>query len=85
MSWIKAPSMNSQSCPGIKDFVRPTVKYVKCHVCGGRVEIWSDENEGYCIDCNSEWKTPDESASCLEYCEHADKCRSIIEREKTMK
>jgi DNA-directed RNA polymerase subunit RPC12/RpoP len=27
--------------------------YVKCHVCGGTVEIWSDEDAGVCLDCGA--------------------------------
>jgi hypothetical protein len=54
------------------------MKYVKCHVCEGDVEIWSDEDVGVCIDCGAEWRRLDRSASCLQYCEYADKCREII-------
>ena len=25
--------------------------YVKCSICGGRVEKWEDEKIGYCLDC----------------------------------
>lgn len=67
-----------ETCPGLRDFLRPTMKYVECHVCGGDVEIWSDEDVGVCIDCGAEWRRPDRIASCLEYCEYADKCREII-------
>jgi hypothetical protein len=38
MSWIKMPTMADRTCPGIREFTRPTVRYVKCHVCGGNVE-----------------------------------------------
>ena len=69
---------NPQACPGIRDFIRPTMKYVKCHLCGGDVEIWSDEDTGACINCGAEWVKPDKEASCLEYCEYADKCKEII-------
>ncbi len=71
-----------ETCPGIRDFIRPTMKYIKCHVCGGDVEIWSDEEKGVCLDCGAEWARPDEEASCLEYCEYADKCREIINSKK---
>jgi hypothetical protein len=42
------------------------------------VEIWSDEDAGVCLDCGAEWKRAEENASCLDYCEYADKCREII-------
>jgi hypothetical protein len=76
---IRRPTPNStQTCPGIQDFVRPNIKYVKCHECGGTVEIWSDEEKGVCLDCGAEWLRPEKEASCLGYCEYADKCRGII-------
>jgi len=67
-----------QTCPGISKFVRPTMTYVKCHVCGNDVEIWSDEDVGVCLKCGAEWHRPEKDASCLEYCEYAEKCREII-------
>ena len=79
----KSTPKNPLTCPGLREFLRPTVKYVKCHICGGDVEIWSDEDVGICDECGAEWKAPDKNASCLEYCEYADKCREIIEQRKT--
>jgi len=73
---------NPQTCPGLRELLQPTLAYVKCHVCGGNVEIWSDEDKGECIECGAEWKRPDKTAACLEYCEYADKCRGIIESRK---
>ncbi len=58
------------------------MSYVKCHSCGGSVEVWSDEDGGECLDCGAEWKKPDGGNSCLEYCEYADKCREIIASRK---
>jgi predicted amidophosphoribosyltransferase len=66
------------TCPGLDRFVRPTVTYVKCPVCGGDVEIWSDEETGTCLNCGSEWRPPEREASCLEYCEYAEKCKELI-------
>lgn len=67
-----------QTCPGLERFLRPKVSYVRCHVCGSTVEIWSDEDVGVCLDCGAEWPRPEPDASCLEYCEYADQCREII-------
>jgi hypothetical protein len=58
------------------------MRYVKCHLCGGDVELWSDEDTGVCIECGAEWVRPDLTASCLDYCEYADRCRDIIARTK---
>ena len=30
--------------------------YVECDVCGGRVEVWNDENTSICLDCGAEWE-----------------------------
>ena len=73
---------NPKTCPGLRDFLRPTPSYVKCHICGSDVEIWSDEESTICDSCGAEWKKPDENASCLSYCEYAAKCREIINARK---
>lgn len=73
---------NPQTCPGLRDFLQPKPAYVKCHVCGSDVEIWSDEDKTNCADCGAEWKRPDENAACLTYCQYADTCRGIIEARK---
>jgi len=78
VSFRRPAPTNPLTCPGIRDFIRPTMTYVKCHVCGGDVEIWSDEGVGVCLECGAEWRRPDENASCLEYCEYAERCREII-------
>ena len=75
--WRPTPT-SAEACPGIRDLLRPTMRYVKCQACGGSVEIWSDEDTGVCLDCGAEWAPPDRKASCLEYCEYADNCREII-------
>jgi len=82
MSYKEKSVKNPQTCPGLKNFLRPTLSCVKCHVCGGNVEIWSDEDTGICNDCGAEWKKPDKKASCLEYCQYADQCRGIIASRK---
>ena len=80
---MRRPEVTSaETCPGIKDFIRPTMKYVKCHSCVGSVEIWSDEDAGVCLDCGATWARPEKGASCLDYCEYADQCREIIEARK---
>ena len=30
--------------------------YVECDVCGGRVEVWDDEDASVCLDCGAEWR-----------------------------
>lgn len=76
MSFIKVPSSNH--CPGIDEYIRPTVSYGECEKCSGRVEYWSDEDYGLCIDCEARHEKKDEKPSCLEYCDYADVCKGII-------
>ncbi len=75
---MRGKRFTPQTCPGLERFLRPKVSYVRCRVCGGTVEIWSDEDTGICLDCGAEWRPPQPDASCLEYCEYADQCREII-------
>jgi len=69
---------NYPTCPGITKFVRPTPEYLTCQKCLARVEIWSDESETKCGKCGAHVSR--EVASCLDYCEFADKCKEIIEK-----
>ena len=80
MSFLKRPSENY--CPGISDYVRPKVDYEKCSKCGGRLEFWSDEEKGACLDCGEITKKKEKTPSCLDYCEYADKCKGIIMTKK---
>lgn len=82
MSWIRIPTTAKNTCPGIRDLVRPTLRYGKCHLCDGYVEIWSDEDNVVCIDCGAKWTIPDDEASCLDYCEYAEECKRIIANRK---
>ena len=34
--------------------VSQSMVYVECDVCGGRVEVWNDENTSVCLDCGAE-------------------------------
>jgi hypothetical protein len=76
VSFLRRPSENT--CPGIEEFIRPTIKYKVCEKCGGRVEVWSDEGTGVCLDCGERWTKKEPKPSCLDYCEYAAKCRGII-------
>ena len=76
------PETQKQTCPGIDDFIRPTIKYVKCHICGGDVEVWSDEDDGICIDCGNKCLIAEEKSSCLDYCQYSDQCKEIIKKRK---
>jgi len=83
MSFRRSKPTSPETCPGIKTFIRPTLAYTKCVSCGGDVEIWSDEDAGVCLKCGKTWPRPDNNASCLDYCDYADKCREIIKAHAT--
>ncbi len=76
MSFLKRPS--GYFCPGLSDYVRPTLEFEECDKCGGMVEFWSDEVEGVCMDCGAKHRKKEETPSCLEYCEYAGVCKGII-------
>ncbi len=69
---------NPATCPGISQFMQPTPSSIKCPRCGEDVEIWSDETEVQCPNCGLT-VTRDKVQSCLDWCEHAEKCRELIE------
>ena len=77
---ISLASSNAESCPGIKKFLRPKPEYIPCHHCGGNVEIWSDEEVVLCDICEKQVCRPEKEASCLDWCEFADKCKEIIQK-----
>lgn len=71
-----------ESCPGIKNFLRPKPEYIQCPNCAGSVEIWSDEETAVCDICGEKVGRPEKVQSCLDWCEYAAKCRAIIENKK---
>ncbi|MFW6122288.1 MAG: phosphohydrolase [Petrotogales bacterium] len=75
-------SSNAESCPGIKKFLRPKPEYITCPNCSVNVEIWSDEETAVCDICGKEVSRQEKEQSCLDWCEHADKCRKIINSKK---
>ena len=36
--------------------VSQNMAYVECEACGGRVEVWNDENTSVCLDCGADWQ-----------------------------
>ncbi|MFA5364519.1 MAG: phosphohydrolase [Candidatus Bathyarchaeia archaeon] len=71
-----------ETCPGIKNFIRPKLEFIVCPNCASNVEIWSDEDTAVCDICGKEVHRLEKNASCLDWCEFADKCRAIIESKK---
>ena len=73
-------NMMGRTCPGLDNLLRPKPEFIKCPHCGGDVEIWTDENEGVCINCGA--KVSRKTQSCLDWCKYADKCREILAERK---
>ncbi|MEM3003882.1 MAG: hypothetical protein QXK96_01105 [Candidatus Bathyarchaeia archaeon] len=65
------------TCPGVSRFVRPKPESITCPKCRKALEIWSDEDRTRCDGCGAQVIRESE-ASCLDYCEYADKCRDLI-------
>lgn len=61
-------------CPGSQKFREPQPESIKCPNCGGEVEIWSDEIQVICPNCNNKILRPQEGASCLDWCKYAKEC-----------
>lgn len=77
---LTRPSL-PDTCPGITKFIRPTPESIVCQSCGKNLEIWSDEDEVKCDGCGAQ-VSKEKGASCLDYCEYANKCRDIINKRK---
>jgi predicted RNA-binding Zn-ribbon protein involved in translation (DUF1610 family) len=67
--------MTDIRCPGAVN-LRLEVKV--CPVCGGEVEIFTDEYKTICPNCGSEIFR--DLASCIDWCPYAKRC--LAEREK---
>ncbi len=52
--------------------------YEVCKTCGGRVDVWSDEDKGSCLDCDAKWEKKEKAPSYLDYSAYAAKCKGII-------
>jgi hypothetical protein len=72
-----------RTCLGIDNYARPKPEYITCSNCGSEVEIWTDEDDAECTDCGL--KVSRNMQSCLEWCEYADKCKQIIEKNKNVR
>jgi HD superfamily phosphodiesterase len=60
-------------CPGSEGVKRPTPENIKCPFCSGEVEIWTDEVEAVCPNCEKT-VAREQRQSCLEWCSYAKEC-----------
>jgi len=69
------------TCPGLNDLLRPKPTFIKCPNCENDVEIWTDEDKAECLECGA--KVSRNMHSCLDWCEHAEKCENIVRDKNT--
>lgn len=60
-------------CQGSEEIKHPRPENIKCPFCSGDVEIWTDEAEAACPNCEK-MITREQKQSCLEWCGYAKEC-----------
>jgi len=54
--------LKPRTCQVLEDEARArasssrSMTYVECDACGGRIEVWNDEDTSVCLDCGEEWQ-----------------------------
>jgi len=65
--------MDHAFCPGAKLLRQPEPEEFACTVCGGEVEIWTDEMQGTCPNCGATVYR-DSTMGCLDWCQFGKEC-----------
>jgi phage FluMu protein Com len=65
--------LNSNFCPGAKDFRQPKPISLKCPFCGELLEIWTDEVKTICPKCKK-IVFKEMPQSCVDWCKYAKSC-----------
>ncbi|MCG6551172.1 MAG: hypothetical protein L7F77_02495 [Candidatus Magnetominusculus sp. LBB02] len=65
-----------ESCPGSSEIRNPYPEELKCYSCGHFNEIWSDETETQCKECNKTISR-EMKPTCLDWCPAAKECVGI--------
>ncbi|MBF0518337.1 MAG: hypothetical protein HQK92_01285 [Nitrospirae bacterium] len=73
-----------ETCPGSKEITKPYPEQLLCVHCGYSNEIWSDENEMNCKNCNA-LLTREMKPTCIQWCPAAKECIGIEKYERLMK
>ena len=53
--------LNPRTCQVLEDEARARasatqkMSYVECDACGGRIEVWNEEDTSSCLDCGAKW------------------------------
>lgn len=61
-----------EKCPGIGNIITPTISIRHCPECGEEVEVISTDMKTECPKC--QFVIYGNSASCVQWCQHARKC-----------
>lgn len=60
------------ACPGASRFKTPTITEKTCPVCGSMIELFSTDVSIPCDRCG--FIAYNDIQSCIQWCEHAEKC-----------
>jgi HD superfamily phosphodiesterase/predicted RNA-binding Zn-ribbon protein involved in translation (DUF1610 family) len=75
--------MDHTFCPGSKLLRQPEPEEFACTVCGGEVEIWTDEMQGTCPSCGATVYR-DSTMGCLDWCQFGKECVGEVAYESYM-
>ena len=73
------------NCPGADRFKQPKPESVKCASCGEEAEIWTDEFQTTCPNCQKKVTRAQAFQSCLDWCKFAKECVGELVYNKYMK
>src|SRR5208337_4218293 len=59
-------------CPGAANLRTPTLSVRKCPLCGGEVELFSNDISVKCSKCG--FVVYNDIESCVQWCKHAKEC-----------
>jgi hypothetical protein len=71
-------------CPGIdtRYWKSKDIFEIPCPVCKTPIEFFKDDSSRKCSKCNQQVFNPEIQTDCLQYCQFADNCKELLERNK---
>ena len=76
--------MLKETCPGSREIRTPYPEEIKCIICGGTTEIWTDEPETVCKTCGGT-VSRDMRMTCIKWCPAAKECVGAEKYERLIK
>ncbi|MCX8069793.1 MAG: hypothetical protein N2738_04755 [Thermodesulfovibrionales bacterium] len=73
-----------ESCPGSREITNPYPEDIICPFCHYKNEIWSDEPDMICKNCNNRISR-EMPPSCIQWCPAAKECLGIEKYERIIK